>query len=67
MPAATSTVPTRPQIENWQTSHLDQAAAQLRTIGRESESLFDQHVRNLATPGGTDWAGVSNDQGSGDH
>ncbi|SKU86089.1 putative transmembrane protein [Mycobacteroides abscessus subsp. massiliense] len=61
MPAATSTVPTRPQIENWQTSHLDQAAAQLRTIGRESESLFDQHVRNLATPGGTDWAGVSND------
>ncbi|RIU27193.1 hypothetical protein D2E89_04040 [Mycobacteroides abscessus] len=54
-------MPTRPQIENWQTSHLDQAAAQLLSMARESESLFDQHVRNLAAPGGSDWVGQAHD------
>ncbi|WP_457221133.1 hypothetical protein [Mycobacteroides abscessus] len=52
---------TRQQIEGWQTSHLDQAALQLHSMGRESESLFGQHVRNLAAPGGSDWQGQAHD------
>lgn len=52
---------TRKQIECWQTSHLDQAALQLKAMGRESESVFGQHVRNLASPGGSDWVGQSHD------
>lgn len=52
---------TRQQIENWQTSHLDQAALQLHAMGRQSEDLFGQHVRNLAAPGGSDWQGQAHD------
>ncbi|SLG71937.1 hypothetical protein [Mycobacteroides abscessus] len=52
---------TRQQIENWQTSHLDQAALQLHAMGRQSEDLFGQHVRNLAAPGGSDWQGQTHD------
>ncbi|AWG51561.1 hypothetical protein DDT48_20635 [Mycobacteroides abscessus] len=52
---------TRQQIENWQTSHLDQAALQLHAMGRQSEDLFGQHLRNLAAPGGSDWQGQAHD------
>ncbi|WP_457160630.1 hypothetical protein [Mycobacteroides abscessus] len=52
---------TRQQIEGWQTSHLDQAALQLHAMGRQSEDLFGQHVRNLAAPGGSDWQGQAHD------
>lgn len=52
---------TRQQIEGWQTAHLDQAALQLHSMGRQSEDLFGQHVRNLASPGGSDWVGQSHD------
>lgn len=52
---------TRQQIEGWQTSHLDQAALQLHAMGRQSEDLFGQHIRNLAAPGGSDWQGQAHD------
>ncbi len=56
---------TRGQVENWQSSHLDQAALQLHSLGRESESVFGQHVRNLAAPGGSDWQGQAHDAAQG--
>lgn len=46
---------TRQRIERWQTSHLDQTALQLHSMDRESESLFGQHVQNLASPSGSGW------------
>ncbi|CPU35469.1 hypothetical protein [Mycobacteroides abscessus] len=52
---------TRQQVEGWQTSHLDQAALQLHSMGRQSEDLFGLHVRNLAASGGSRWQGQASD------
>lgn len=62
-PAATSAgvSPTRSQIENWSTSHLTEAAATWRQAATGSESTFDEHRQNIASPGGTTWEGDAKD------
>lgn len=54
-------LPTRSQLRSWQSTHLDDAAAQWRTSASESEDLFDQHRATIAAPGGTDWDGDAKD------
>lgn len=54
-------LPTRSSIENWDTSDLDDAAASWRQSATESENAFDQHRRNVASPGGTTWEGDGKD------
>ncbi len=64
MSAATASpgaLPTRSRIENWDITHLDDAAARWRTSVVESEELFDHHRQNVAAPGGTDWDGAAKD------
>ncbi|WP_234816670.1 MULTISPECIES: hypothetical protein [Mycolicibacterium] len=53
--------PTRSEIENWDTSDLDSAASYWKTSAIESEDAFEQHQRNVAAPGGTDWEGDAKD------
>jgi hypothetical protein len=63
-PAAASPsggVPTRSQIENWDRTHLEDAAARWRVLAAESERLFEQHRQNIAAPGGTEWEGKAKD------
>lgn len=52
---------TRSQIEEWPSQHLDDAATQLRSMGSQSVALFDQHRRNIDSPGGTTWEGTAKD------
>lgn len=62
--SAASTTPaalTRPQLESWDISHLETAAARWGTSARASEQLFDQHRQNVASPGGTEWHGIAKD------
>ena len=49
--------PTRSQIENWDTTHLDDAAARWRQMAAQSEELFEWHRQNVSAPGGTEWSG----------
>lgn len=58
---AASPIPTKSQVQNWQSAHLDAAAAQSRVSANESEDLFEQHRQNIATPGGTEWVGDAKD------
>lgn len=62
-PAATSPAgaPTRSQIEDWSTSHLTDAATNWRRAAAGSESAFDEHRQNIASPGGTTWEGDAKD------
>lgn len=62
-PSAASTAPalTRPQLESWDISHLETAAARWGASARASEELFDQHRQNVASPGGTEWHGMAKD------
>lgn len=53
--------PTRSQIENWSTSHLVEAATEWRLAATGSESTFDEHRQNIASPGGTTWEGDAKD------
>lgn len=54
-------LPTRSEIEDWPTQHLQDAASRWRSAATESESAFDQHRQNVAAPGGTEWAGDAKD------
>ena len=54
-------LPSRSQIEEWPTQHLDDAAAQLRSLGSQSVTLFERHRQNVAAPGGTTWEGDAKD------
>jgi hypothetical protein len=54
-------VPSRSQIENWDTSHLATAANRWRTAASNSDTLFAQHRLNVATPGGAEWEGPAKD------
>jgi hypothetical protein len=54
-------LPSRSEIEDWPTQHLDDAAAQLRSMGSQSVTLFEQHRQNIAAPGGTTWEGDAKD------
>jgi hypothetical protein len=62
-PAASGSggLPTRSEIENWDTSDLATAAEAWRQAAAESEAAFDQHRQNIATPGGTTWEGDAKD------
>ncbi|WP_198938730.1 hypothetical protein [Mycobacterium sp. NS-7484] len=52
---------TRSEIENWDTSYLDTAATTWRVAASQSEDAFAQHRQNIASPGGTTWAGDAKD------
>lgn len=54
-------LPSRSEIEQWPTRHLEDAAAQLRRMGAQSVTLFDEHRQNIAAPGGTTWKGDAKD------
>lgn len=54
---APGAIPTRSQIEKWDTSHLDEAAARWRQMAAQSEELFEWHRQNVAAPGGGEWSG----------
>lgn len=54
-------LPTPEEIENWPTSHLSDGAEAWRKAATESNAAFDQHRRNVAAPGGTDWDGTAKD------
>ena len=56
-----SSVPTRSQLEAWQSTHLDDAASRWRSAASKSEELFDQHRAAIAFPGGTEWVGNAKD------
>jgi hypothetical protein len=61
--AVTSSVdlPTRSEIEGWDTSGLTNAGAAWRKAATESEDAFDQHRQNISAPGGTTWEGTAKD------
>jgi hypothetical protein len=54
-------IPTRSEIENWDTSNLENAASTGRQSAAESEEVFDQHRQNVVAPGGTNWEGDAKD------
>ncbi|WP_102142983.1 HNH/ENDO VII family nuclease [Mycobacterium hubeiense] len=59
--AAPAVLPTKSRIQNWPSAHLESTAAQLLAWADGSERLFEQHVQNVAAPGGTNWAGSAKD------
>jgi len=54
-------VPSRSDIEGWDTSYLDDADIRWRAAAEASESGFEQHLRNVSAPGGTTWRGEAAD------
>ncbi|MCX8557213.1 hypothetical protein OS121_19355 [Mycolicibacterium mucogenicum] len=54
-------LPTRSEIESWPTQHLDDAASRWRTAAATGVRAFEQHYRNIVSPGGTEWTGAAND------
>lgn len=58
---AAALLPTKSEIENWDTSYLDTAASSWRSAATASEEAFDQHRRNVDAPGGTTWTGDAKD------
>ncbi|WP_236949353.1 hypothetical protein, partial [Mycolicibacterium goodii] len=59
--AATASLPTRSEIEEWSTSHLSDAATSWRSAAAASEGAFDEHRQNISSPGGTTWEGDAKD------
>lgn len=59
--AAGSGVPSRSELEGWDTSYLDDADIRWRAGAEASESGFEQHLRNVTAPGGTTWSGEAAD------
>ena len=59
--AAASAVPTRSQVQNWDTTALDDATQRWRGAAAAAETAFEQHRQNIASPGGTDWEGDAKD------
>lgn len=58
---AAAPLPTRSEIEEWSTSHLDTAVTNWRTAATGSETAFDEHRQNVSAPGGTTWEGTAKD------
>lgn len=54
-------LPSRSDIEGWDTPDLANAAASWRTAATESEEVFEQHRQNVTAPGGTTWEGDAKD------
>lgn len=52
-----ASMPTKSEILNWSTTHLDDAATQWEKAAGQSETTFSQHVANISSPGGTQWTG----------
>ncbi|WP_205626353.1 hypothetical protein [Mycolicibacterium conceptionense] len=52
---------TRSKIEEWSTAHLSQAAPAWRQAAVVAEGAFEQHRKNIASPGGTTWEGDAKD------
>lgn len=59
--AAPMGVPSRSDVEAWDSSDLDAAATRWRTVAGALESAFEQHRQNILTPGGTTWEGDAKD------
>src|SRR5690348_3400780 len=59
--ASEGAIPTRSQIENWNATHLENAAGRWRTSAAESEELFDRQRQIVSAPGGTEWEGTAKD------
>ncbi|OBF43318.1 hypothetical protein A5719_09535 [Mycolicibacterium peregrinum] len=59
--AAPDPLPTRSEIEEWDISYLEVAAAAWRQAATTSEDAFDQHRQNISSPGGTTWEGDAKD------
>ena len=60
-PSSPGGLPTRSEIESWDTSDLDNAATRWRVLAAGSEELFAQHRHNITAAGGTAWAGDARD------
>jgi hypothetical protein len=60
-PSASGGLPTRSEIGDWPTQHLDDAATRWRASAAQSEESFAQHRQNIASPGGTEWVGDAKD------
>lgn len=54
-------VPSRSDVEAWDSSDLDAAATRWRSVASALESAFEQHRQNILTPGGTTWEGDAKD------
>ncbi|WP_421876478.1 WXG100 family type VII secretion target [Mycolicibacterium wolinskyi] len=61
VPTGAAGLPSRSEIENWDTDDLTNAAASWRASATESENVFEQHRQNIASPGGTTWEGNAKD------
>ncbi|ANO08092.1 HNH endonuclease [Mycobacteroides abscessus] len=59
--AAAAPLPTKSEIQDWDTSYLDTAATSWRQAATASEDAFDQHRQNVDAPGGTTWTGAAKD------
>lgn len=59
--SAAAPLPTKSEIQDWDTSYLDTAATSWRQAATASEDAFDQHRRNVDAPGGTTWEGAAKD------
>lgn len=46
--AGVGSLPTRSEIEGWDTSELENAASTWRAAAAQSEQVFDQHRQNIA-------------------
>lgn len=61
VPAGSGGLPTRSEIEEWDTSDLANAATNWRSAATEAENAFDEHRQNISSPGGTTWEGNAKD------
>ena len=59
--APASAVPTRSQVQSWDTAALDDATQRWRAAATAAETAFEQHRQNIAAPGGTEWEGDAKD------
>ncbi|WP_421874641.1 HNH/ENDO VII family nuclease [Mycolicibacterium wolinskyi] len=60
-PGTGAAVPTRSQVQDWDTKDLDAAATRWRAAAATGETAFESHRQNILHPGGTTWAGDAKD------
>ncbi|OBB92289.1 hypothetical protein [Mycolicibacterium peregrinum] len=61
VPSGSGGLPTRSEIEEWDTSDLANAATSWRAAATASENAFDELRQNISSPGGTTWEGNAKD------
>lgn len=54
-------LPSRSEVEVWDSSELDAAATRWRAAAGAWEAAFEQHRQNILAPGGTTWEGDAKD------